>query len=290
MKRLADLGTRANPDQRSLLPFITSSLLKCVFVDLLAFYFGYNKNVDLFEHWYWGYFAQNSSAYLRREEVNEIQFVGFMLRMLWIEKLSQVAPPTPIRFGLQSFDKLSRDWRPILNDFLTWMWDDKDIAAWNDQLISHVESLFRQVHSLMQSETIEDICARIDREASQLRKKLEKGEVCRYSHVDETSQFKFTEKLFYAYLSLLKDHFGTGEILLTRSRDSKPMVKPTSAKALFDPIGGIFTHDARTRRERFRYRAGLTMSLWDMAQKEKKEPVLRRLKRPLASGEDSNAQ
>lgn len=290
LQRLAVLGTHANPDQSSLLPFVNRRLLNSVFVDLLAFYFGYNRNVDLFEHWYWGYFAQNSFAYLRREEVSEIQFVGFMLRMLWIEKLSQVAQPTPIRFGQESFDKLSSDWRPILNDFLTWLWNDREIAAWNDELLSHVESLFRQVHRLTESETIEDICARIDREASQLRKKLEKGEVCLYARADERSRFKFTEKLFYAYLSLLKDHFGAGEILLTRGTDGKPIVKTTSAKALFDPIGGIFTHDAHTRRERFRYRAGLTMSLWDMAQKEKKQPVLRRLNRALASGENSDAR
>src|SRR6185503_7764398 len=124
------------------------------------------------------------------------------------------------------------------------------------------------------------ITDRLNEQAVESMAKLQRGETCQYSRLDdERSAFKFTEQVLYAYLSLLKDRFGDGDILLDRYQDGRPKVVPSSAKALFDPIGGIFTHDPLTRRERFRFRAALTMSLWDMSEKEKKRTVLRRLKR-----------
>jgi len=279
LRRVTSMKEHASEHQAPLLPFINKRLLNCVFVDLLAFYFGYNRNVRLFEHWYWGYFAQNSFAYLRREQVNEVQFVGFMLRLLWIERLSSAARCEPITFGNDSFDELWRKWRPLLSSFLDWLWADEEIKKWNAGVTAHVESTFLETHRQSEVETIPQICERTERQAAELKEKLKRGEVCLYSRVDDKSAFKFTEQIFYAYLSLLTEQFGEGDILLTRNADGIAELKTSSARALFDPIGGIFTHDPVTRRERFQYRAGLTMSLWDMAQKEKKALVLTRLNR-----------
>lgn len=208
-----------------------------------------------------------------------MKFVGFMLRMLWIERLSGVSQGEPVRFGVDSFDRLWQQWRPIISDFLHWLWRDQAVTRWNSEVLAHVESTFLAVHRSSEQDTISQTCERIEEEADRLREKLNRGEVCLYDRVNDKSMFKFTETLFYAYLGLLADRFGEGEILLDRRADGRPKVKPSNAKALFDPIGGIFTHDPRTRRERFRYRSGLTMSLWDLGQKEKKRLVLSRLNR-----------
>jgi len=285
LRRTESLKKRASEEQSPLLFFVTKRLLNCVFVDLLAFYFGYNKNVDLFEHWYWGYFAQTSFAYLRREQVNEIQFVGFMLRLLWIERISSAKRIKPLKFGNESLDDLWQTWRPILTRFLDWLWADEVFQKWNREVVSHVEQKFCEIHASSDDESIPEICQRIERQAEEFRRKLEDGEVCLYSKTDDKSAFRFTEQLIYAYLSLLTEHFGSGDILLSRLAEGAAHIRPTSAKALFDPIGGIFTHDPVTRRERFRYRSGLTMSLWDMAQKEKKEVVVRRLNRRISDDE-----
>jgi len=265
-------------EQRILLPYITKALFKYVFVDLLALYFGYNRNGNLFTYWYWGYFAQTSHAYSREGTVDEIQLVTFMLRMRWIQRISRVQA-ADVSFGMKSFDDLYRDWKPIIDQFLEWLWARTDLNRWNNEVLSYVESKFRRIYRLTEDETVQQISERLEKEAGILRAKIERGETCLYSRVDERSMFKFTEQIFYAYLSLLADRFGKGDILLDRCKDGHPQVRPHHAKALFDPIGGIFTHDPVTRRERFRYRSSLTMSLWDMAQKEKKEVVRKQLRR-----------
>lgn len=289
--RINELKNRATPDNAEILTRVTGRLFNYVFVDLLALYFGYNRNLHLFTHWYWGYYVQDSShAYSRTEKTDETRFLDFMLRLMWIERISGIAPGAPLEFGMPSLDKKLTEWRPVLNEFLDWLWQDGHIARWNGEVLRHVESTFLDVNRVTGDETIEAICAHIDQEATLMSEKLERGEVCLYSKADDKSMFKFTEKIFYAYLRLLADRFGEGEILLDRSTDGRPKVKDSNAKALFDPIGGIFTHDSLTRRQRFRYRAGLTMSLWDMAQKEKKDTVVRRLKRKSPKSKAATSQ
>jgi hypothetical protein len=257
---------------------VTQPLFNYVFVDLLALYFGYNRNGRLWSYWYWAYFAQNSDAYSRAGKVDEQQIVNFMLRMLWIQRIAQVEETESIKFGMEVFDNLFCAWQPILNRFLDWLWTEHELSSWNTEVVAYVESKFRAMYQSSENETTDQITQRLEQGAVELWTKLERGETCQYFREDDKSSFKFTEQILYAYLSLIKDRFGDGEILLDRNNDGHPTIRPSSAKALFDPIGGIFTHDPRTRRERFRYRAGLTMSLWDMAEKEKKRAVLTRLK------------
>jgi hypothetical protein len=278
-RKLEAMRRRSHGQQRTLLSFVTQPLFNYVFVDLLAFYFGYNRNERLWTYWYWAYFAQNSDAYSRAGHVDELQVVNFMLRLRWIQRISRIHDTEPIRFGMELFDRLFREWTPVLDRFLDWIWNEPELKVWNTEVVSYVESKFHEIYSVSASETIQQITDRLEQGASVLRAKLQRGETCQYSRQDDRSAFKFTEQVLYAYLSLLKDHFGDGDILLDRQEDGRPAIKSSSAKALFDPIGGIFTHDPLTRRERFRYRTALTMSLWDMAEKEKKRAVLRRLKR-----------
>jgi hypothetical protein len=178
LRRVSSMKESASEQQAPLLPFINKRLLNCVFVDLLAFYFGYNRNVRLFEHWYWGYFAQNSFAYLRREQVNEVQFVGFMLRLLWIERISSASQREPITFGNDSFDERWRKWRPILDSFLNWLWTGEEIKKWNAGVRAHVESTFLATHRLSEVETIAQICERTEQQAADLKERLGRGEVC----------------------------------------------------------------------------------------------------------------
>jgi len=279
LRKLDEMRSSSNAKQRTLLRFVTQPLFNYVFVDLLALYFGYNRNGRLWSYWYWAYFAQNSDAYSRAGKVDEQQIVNFMLRMLWIQRIAQVDETESIKFGMEVFDNLFCAWQPILNRFLDWLWTEHELSSWNTEVVAYVESKFRAMYQSSENETIDQITQRLEQGAVELWTKLERGETCQYFRKDDKSSFKFTEQILYAYLSLIKDRFGDGDILLDRSDDGHPTIRPSSAKALFDPIGGIFTHDPRTRRERFRYRAGLTMSLWDMAEKEKKRAVLTRLKR-----------
>lgn len=277
--KLDEMRSRSNAKQRTLLNFVTRPLFNYVFVDLLALYFGYNRNGRLWSYWYWAYFAQNSDAYSRAGKVDERQVVNFMLRMLWIQRIAQVQETESIKFGMEVFDNLFCEWQPILDQFLDWLWTEPELSTWNTEVVSYVKSKFHAMYHSSANETIDQITHRLEQGAVELRTKLERGETCQYSTVDDKSSFRFTEQILYAYLSLIKDRFGDGDILLDRHNEGRPTIGPSSAGALFDPIGGIFTHDPHTRRERFRYRAGLTMSLWDMAEKEKKRAVLKRLKR-----------
>lgn len=281
LRRLSRPRRSKDPQQKVMWEFVTDELFKVIVVDLLAFYFGYNRNYSVFAYWYWGYYAQTYEAYSDAGKVDVTRFGSFMLRMRWIERMTRSSASPALRFGMTEFDNSYQETRKVVDDFLDSIWNQSDLVNWNREAVYFVESKFGEIHRTHPGETTDQITERLESEMLKMRAKLEQGETCVYAERNEKSSFKFTEQIFYAYLSLLKKRFGDGDILLDRPREGIAVVNATSAKALFDPVGGIFTHDPETRRQRFRYRAGFTMSLWDMAQKEKKRTVLERLRRTI---------
>ena len=78
----------------------------------------------------------------------------------------------------------------------------------------------------------------------------------------------------------VKEEFGDhGDATLLRDPMNQFRANPVGqgAQLLFDPLGGTFIHAPRDRRRLFRLRSTLTMSLWDMAVKSKRDVILDRL-------------
>jgi hypothetical protein len=104
--------------------------------------------------------------------------------------------------------------------------------------------------------------------------------------LDRWYDFCATIALLHSYLDLLKKwsecSYGNGRSKqLILRRDSNGEVVPPSArncsKLLFDPRGGCFTFDPKFRRDYFRLRCALVMSLYDLTEKAKLVQCRRRL-------------
>ncbi|NIM10434.1 MAG: hypothetical protein GTO45_00455, partial [Candidatus Aminicenantes bacterium] len=106
---------------------------------------------------------------------------------------------------------------------------------------------------------------------------LEAGKVCAFD-LNNVHRFQFTQAVFYGYLRLIKEKAGSGNTVLRRDEKGMPVIdKEHDGDFLFDPTGGIFTHDLEIRQEYYKYRAALTMTLWDMAMRTKKRAIAQKM-------------
>jgi hypothetical protein len=124
---------------------------------------------------------------------------------------------------------------------------------------------------------IEKVVDEINHVAKKIKDALTAGEVFAFDPGNSDS-FQFTQAVFNGYLNLIKENGGKGNPVLTRNHDGVPKIEENKDAAfLFDPTGGIFTHDPLTRRKYFQYRAALTMTLWDMGMREKKNRLIQKM-------------
>ena len=262
--------------------------LQTVFVDRLSFSLTYNRDTDLFWYWYLGYFHQLPHAYESPLIVSKSQLSDFVLRLAIVSDVTQaedmarrLAPfdsgkgHTSRLDGLQGAVARLSD-SPLFGEFRERAWRFAD-----ELLLATTQDGGDQSPAT----TWVSLEARVASTASLYRERLEAGEVVTFSGTGPFAPFRFCQSLFFAYLSLVKDRFGVPlqgarSALLFRDVKDGGRAKPradTSGFA-FDPHGGTFTTGPSTRRQLFRWRSALTMSLWDMAFKVKRSSLSDRLR------------
>src|SRR5262249_40080307 len=128
LKAVSAIKRLTDPAQETLLRYVTRRLFNYILIDLLALYFGFNRNLILISHLYWGYFIQNSTAYKRKCEINKIHLISFMLRILWIHKILGAGQTARVTFGDREIDKLFGVCVPILEDFTNRIFEDELIT------------------------------------------------------------------------------------------------------------------------------------------------------------------
>ena len=235
-------------------------------VDYLALNLTYNGDFDLFALWYFGYFHQFPQGYRSPGAVDIVELASFGLRMV---SLGHIVGATDVekKIGatMQRYWPEQRIDASALSEWFQEMSADPYVKEWLAEL--------KRLADLVRRETFGARLA--DGNSSALQKALEKygemlasGEVPRFERIDNSSAPSHVVKLFHAYLRLIAAEFlGNGEGL-ERDAQGQPQVHKGAPPLLFDSTGGVFTHDARTRRRLFQLRSTLTMSLWDVAQKE----------------------
>jgi len=266
--------------------FATPRYFRNVLVDLISFYFTYNRDVKLFAYWYWNVFMQMPDAYKEPGKIDQSDFLGFLLRFLGVLKISG---------KLKEFDLYSSPNQVLEEDWDKWI---GCCSGFLDKLLAlpHVETIIREMRRLLESivdkaygnfiqgtktfdEKIEKVTAAINHAAKKIKDALKAGEVFAFDPGNLDS-FQFTQAVFNGYLNLIRESGGSGKRnpVLKRDQDGVPKIeKNKDAAFLFDPTGGIFTHDPFTRRKYFQYRAALTMTLWDMGMREKKNRLIQKM-------------
>lgn len=264
--------------------------LRSLVLDRLAFCLAYNRDLHLFWYWYWAFFVQVPMSYESPLKVSPRNAAEFCLRLCTVS-------------GVPERDTAEELLRPFLGRGTTIreMWEQRGAAVtltvkrfYSDDRMRRWLGLVNRFVDTIQSEVyaeecpqtgsdrtqvrIESIGAEIARRAANVKERLEAGDVIPLVEKGQFAHFRFTSEIFLAYLRLLMDKFGVdGTAVLVRGADGSPQVGADAARILFDPRGGAFTHDPETRRLYFRYRSALTMSLWDLALKMKRDLIWNRL-------------
>jgi len=256
-------------------PFLRTHL-----AEVLTYQVCYAGNWDLFSYWTLGSFLQMAGAYEPRERLDGIEVARFLFR------LRMVAGDIPVdRFAgaIASFgdkdicdiyESLAADLETVRHALLrrtclgTWF---ASVRRSSDAMsrLALAEPAFRGA--------LEDVQASALADAGDARDAIFEGHVPRFERDGPFAAFRFCQRVLCGYLLLLKKRWG-GPPPRLRRKNSAPIVTKDSSKLLFDPMGGVFSHEASARRELFKYRSAVTMSLWDMGLKMKREQLARHMK------------
>lgn len=266
-------------DSIDLKSFITTKYFRYILADLISFHFTFQQNIELFLYWSWNIFMQIPDAYETREKIDEDQFKGFLLRYLSVLKLSDIIfetsfPDSPIN----SLNPEWKKWIIIVSEFLDGIFEISRISSLLTEMKNLIDFLYDKAYVNSKSNNKPSINKKgfnevIINHSIEIKNHIRKGEIFEFK-LKNIHQFQFTQATFYAYLSLIKEIGGNGETVLKRDKKGNPICPNESyAKFLFDPTGGIFTHDPEIRGEYLKYRTALTLTLWDMGMKIKRREI-----------------
>lgn len=269
--------------EKELKDFLTFKYFRYVLVDLISFYFTYNQDVQLFSYWYWNVFMQTPDSFESLNQVDEDQFIGFLLRYLTVLKLSERQHEVDLSLPPnRKIEKYWKKWAEASLKLLDKLFKVPDVLGKFNSMIDLLHELFENVFKDIKDtpdvvEKIKKARKRVLTLSGKILKSLEDGKVFPFD-IGDLDSFQFTQAVFYAYLRLIKGEGGKKNSILIRDNEGNPRIDPENDSAiLFDSSGGIFTHDPLTRRQYYKFRAALTMTLWDMGMREKKAPLVEKL-------------
>lgn len=99
---------------------LDSELIVSFMADSLALYYGYNKDFELFQYWYWRYLMQTPMLYNQSKGIDQNIFFLFMVRILLIRMISSENREDAKTLRLQPFDPaFSSEWLCHFEDALT---------------------------------------------------------------------------------------------------------------------------------------------------------------------------
>jgi hypothetical protein len=274
-----DRHKNLDPDIREQAKFwLPVSFFQTHFAELITYQACYAGNWELLCHWSLGSFAQMAGAYVSDGSLDLIEAARFLFRLRMIAgSLSRER----FRASIEAFGD-----REIIDIYDNFEFTGQ-IEALRDAILDHpkLKRWFDGAREASASiaafalsgrytrERITSLQRRARREASFKKKELARGEVPQFDPTDEFSAFRFCQHVLYGYLLLLKEEWRGRAPRLRRTRAGDPRVPPVCDGLLFDPTGGVFAHEPETRRRLFKYRSAVTMSLWDMGQKVKRESL-----------------
>ena len=263
--------------------------LQTVVVDRLAFTLTYNWNVDLFWYWYLGYFHQLPSAYEAPLELSPRQSLDFVFRLATVCDITEDATLDRLLgpFAAGGIGRIYASKRDQLRHASEGLRKCAVFNAFRDRVWRFADSLLVAAFAECEGPTRREPMAIADyvtQTAAQYSQLLGAGMVVPFQTSDTFGPFRFCQSLFVAYLSAVKADFcsisgDNQNALLFRDIENGNRARQGGRSDVFafDPLGGTFTSNPATRRRLFKLRSTLTMSLWDMALKTKRDLLAHRL-------------
>lgn len=272
------------PDYAFLKELITPAFFEHLFADMLGYNLMYLRDFDLYEYWCWGYFCSTPINYYKNQNkylVREIQFNRFLLRQLVTLYFYDKEKFESYSLSFSSYvddeyAKKSKIFKKFIVKFLSVESVQDMLSGWDDFIEDEFNTIFSPDLTIDKYRKSETFNERIEC----IYKNLDVGSVVEIGENED--DFVFIQGLIYAYLTKIKETSCTPQEsnhVLFREGEPigekfEPKINPSdTVKVLFDPIGGVFIKDAKTRRLIYKYRSVAHMSLWDISVKNRNKYI-----------------
>lgn len=266
---------------RLLLSSINEDFIHYLLADAIVANNAYLGNYELFEYWYWTYFAQMSHFYNRKGEMDAEVFIKFLVRLLFIKRLLSAEDKSTSDYSI--FDsKLSellfchlQDVRSFA-DILFAELGRTDFSSYAEGTAAQSISREIGIHNLDKmldedNKKLSDFLDKLIKDLESQRESFKQGTIVCFDE-KTNSPYAFVRSLTHSYLHTvrelaLRNHSKIK--ILERDDQGKAVENPDYASIVSDPLGGIFMCNKEVRSEYFQRRSVFYKSLWGMSLKLK---------------------
>lgn len=272
---------RFNEVHQIFLKKLDKGYMVSLMADLFAYYYGYDKDYELFSYWYWKYLMQFSMYFDKTGRLDKEQFVMFMGRVLFVKLF---ADKNVDELAFKPFDALLGEyWLLYFKDvkliagLLLELLGTKDFGG---KLQTLVEVFLKNTDGQLDKDVNNLKDDTQEEEQPELLKKkyqdylkteiLKEFEACKVpTNLDKSTYICSFLPAFLRYLRQL-DNEGVDlpeEACRSLSRDEngKPYIRfpECYSNILSDPLGGFFCIDAKIQRKYFAARSILYLAGFD---------------------------
>lgn len=237
-----------NISQNKLLFYVnTIKFFQYLFRDMISYCFAFFQDKDLFTFWYLNYFLTNSET---KDIVTRINFlIRFEIICRYINNhKDKTIYNKYIKAGFLFANEVSG-----VEKFVDDLFKTKGFTKWYEKAFAIASSYSVVIHNDKNIET--DI---ID-----IQEAIKRGEVVPYENHSKKNSIEFLQKLFYAYLLMLKNNFNENKLFVSRDLNGHIFKTEQDKKCSFefDERGGFILFSGKARRIHFKHRNSIMMSL-----------------------------
>jgi hypothetical protein len=258
-------------------PWLRASFFESVLSDLLTFYSCYAGDWDLFSHWTLGYFLQMADAYDDRGHLDQAELARFLFRLRIVGRsvTARRFQGSIERFGDKAVSDVSRALMASgqLDLLCAQLEADELFREWLQRAHAEAQAIARAALASDDSAALPTVLTEARTRGRVRAREIAAGMVPRFEPDGRFDRFRFCQAVLYGYLHLVKQKAVGQVATLNRTASGDARIPRGSGGLLFDPMGGLFAHHPRVRRELFRYRSAVTMGLWDLGLKAKRKLV-----------------
>ena len=261
--------------------WVNARFLRTHLAEVLTYQVCYAGNWELFCHWALGCFLQMCDAYEPDERLDVREAAKFLFR------LRMVAGPLPPELFAKAVHAFGDEDMNYTYDCLAEEIEEIRAAILDRSCLGEFFAAARHASEVMVRVAlakpgaprglVPDIQAQALSQAERTSREIAAGHVPRFQQDGPFAAFRFCQHVLCGYLLLLKTTWGGKPPRLGR-QNGVAIATEESSSLLFDPTGGLFSHEATARRRLFKYRSAVTMSLWDMGLKTKRDQLARRMR------------
>jgi hypothetical protein len=250
--------------------------------DIYSYVVTFMGNAKLFVFWYTHYFLILQKSYEEMNKIDESEFIGMLARILTVLHICDKKEFKKLKSFLdeeysdsdlyKNLGTLESHWLEPLKIVVSQTWNEKPFHRFGQKLHEDAHKKIPVPRPIDRKSIVNEITNSIRNHGESYTYQMYLAGIQSPEKDEDADSIRYIQFTFYSYLLMIMTECKRGgypTILERRSADGMHVLSGKEAKILFDPRGGIFICEPKTRREYFKWRTALIMSLWDISMKRK---------------------